>query len=139
MDAKKLRRASTPARLAAYAAKLSNAHGAPAHQGHAESIREADHDGHRIVIHTTYEVWVDGKKLAAPLSVDNSGHLHCHTLPNYQFVSAIDAIKALIDNFPEEFTKKRGKKAPRKKAASSHSHRHPRAKRPAKSRRKGGR
>jgi len=115
MDIKKLSTAAKPTKLAAYVAKLSKTHaGKHGHgAGHAESVREADHNGRHIVIRTTYEVRVNGKLMAIPLSVNDEGQLHCHALPNYQFVSALDAIKTLIDRFPDDFPKK----APRKRAA----------------------
>ena len=31
---------------------------------------------------------------------------HCHSLPNYQFASAVDTIKTLIDIFPDDFPRK---------------------------------
>jgi hypothetical protein len=77
------------------------------HHGHGkvEGVREADHKGHHIVIRTTYVVEVDGRTLDLPLGVDNDGHVHCHSLPNYQFSSAIGLVKQIIDTFPGDFPK----------------------------------
>ena len=102
MDAVKLERAARPAALGGY---LKKSAAAPAgHTMHGgQSVRTADHNGHQISLITTYRVEVDGKVLKVPLMVDDSGNVHCHSLPNYQFDSAIDMIKAVIDAFPEDF------------------------------------
>jgi len=73
--------------------------------GKVESVRQADHKGHHIVIRTTYVVEVDGRDVDLPLGVDNDGHVHCHSLPNYQFTSAIGLVKQIIDTFPGDFPK----------------------------------
>jgi hypothetical protein len=73
-----------------------------AHQP-GDSIREADHKGHHIVIRTKYEVSIDGKLFRGNLSVANSGNVHYHAIPNVGFASAIDLVKCVIDVFPDEF------------------------------------
>jgi hypothetical protein len=87
--------------------------------GKVESVRQADYEGHHIVIRTTYVVEVDGRGLDLPLGVDNDGHVHCHSLPNYQFSSAIDMVKQVIASFPADFPKP-GKQPPKNTAASPH-------------------
>jgi hypothetical protein len=86
--------------------------------GKVESVRTADHKGHHIVIRTTYVIEVDGRSLDLPLGVDNDGHVHCHSLPNYQFSSAIGMMKQIIDTFPKDFPKP-GKRPPKKSPGSS--------------------
>jgi hypothetical protein len=108
MDLKKLATAATPKKLASYVAGLRQ----PTGHGHG-TIREDKHNGHRIIIRTTYDIEVDGRKVLLPLSVDNEGRVHCHSLPNYQFGSAMDMVKTLIDNFPEDFA---GQKRPVKRS-----------------------
>jgi hypothetical protein len=76
------------------------------HSGHAhstETVRCATHCGHEIVIKTCYEITIDGKPLAAHLTVDNEGNLHSHALPEYAFSSAVDVVKKIIEAFPDEF------------------------------------
>ncbi|HYD36549.1 MAG TPA: hypothetical protein VEA60_02980 [Allosphingosinicella sp.] len=76
------------------------------HGGHAhsmESVRTATHCGREIVIRTCYEITVDGKPLNAHLSVDDQGNLHTHALPEYQFSSAVDVVKKIVEAFPDEF------------------------------------
>ena len=73
--------------------------------GKVEGVRQADHKGHHIVIRTTYVIEVDGRAVDLPLGVDNDGHVHCHSLPNYQFSSAIGLVKQIIDTFPGDFPK----------------------------------
>jgi hypothetical protein len=108
MDLKKLAKSATPKRLAAYLAGLPDlmqyGHG---RKGPSETVRQEEHNGHRIVIRTIYDVQVDGTRVQLPLSVDNKGQVHCHSLPNYEFASAVDMIKTLIDNFPEDFALKK--------------------------------
>lgn len=104
MNPKQLADEAGPAKLADYLANLPQ----PPHHGHGpggavETLREDHHKGHHIVIRTTYRIEVDGKVLQVPLALGNDGQLHCHSLPNYQFASAVDMVKTLIDNFPEEF------------------------------------
>ena len=103
MDPRKLASSGTPKKLAGFVARLreSMAHGNGKHS--TASVREDEHNGHHIRIHTIYQVEVDGRRIQLPLTVDNEGHVHCHSLPNYQFASAMDMVKTLIDNFPEDF------------------------------------
>jgi hypothetical protein len=109
MDIKKLEKAAEPGAFARFVAGLPQSH----HHDHGgdgsiETLREAEYEGHHIVIRTTYRIEVDGKVLAVPLALGNDGQLHVHSLPNYQFASAIDMVKRLIDNFPEDFRPHRG-------------------------------
>lgn len=101
MKAQDLRQAATPGKLARYLTDLPKA--MHHHAGPVETVREADHRGHHIVIRTTYQFEVDGRPLDLPMGVDNDGHVHCHSLPNYQFQSAINMVKQLIDSFPKDF------------------------------------
>lgn len=115
MDAAKLNRAARPAALGRY---LKKAAGAAGHEGHAHggetaSVRTAEHNGHRITLTTTYRVEVNGRVLDIPLMVDDAGVVHCHSLPNYQFDSALEMIKAAIDLFPDEFPPAKQSKAPK--------------------------
>ena len=102
MKAQEIKQAATPERLAEYLAGRPKA--MHHHDGPVATVREADHKGHHIVIRTTYQFEVDGRPLDLPMGVDNDGHVHCHSLPNYQFQSAIDMIKQLIDTFPRDFS-----------------------------------
>ena len=67
------------------------------------SRREADYQGHHIVIETTYEVTVDGKPFNAGLGVTDAGRVYYHGMPNVGFDSAVDLMKAVIDRFADEF------------------------------------
>lgn len=77
----------------------------PGSHGHhaSESVREAEYNGHRIVIKTTYQIEVDGKPISGHLAVTNDGQVHYHPIPNLSFASAIDLVKQLIDVFPDDF------------------------------------
>lgn len=100
MTPEELAAAADPAILGNYLAELpqqSHDHGP------LTSIREDEFQGHRIVIKTTYEITVDGAPLTAPLMVTNDGQVHSHALPTYEFLSATDTIRALIENFPDDF------------------------------------
>lgn len=94
--------ASQPGVLSTYLSELPDAH----HHGSGplETVRSEEYRGHDIQVVTTYTIAVDGKEISVPLGVDNSGRLHCHALPNYEFESAVDMVKRLIDWFPEDFT-----------------------------------
>jgi hypothetical protein len=88
--------------------------GQPVAAGHVEhekgpftSVRELEYNGHKITIHTQYEIRVDGKPFSGHVYVDNTGKVSTHALPNYSFDSAIDLIKKMIDEFPEGFVKKK--------------------------------
>lgn len=78
---------------------LSTMHGATP----ATSTRTADYLGHHIEIRTTYEIEIDGARLMTHLVVTDEGQVQCHALPNYTFLSAVDMVRALIDQFPDEF------------------------------------
>jgi|SRR5215467_10680771 len=127
MDLKKLAKSATPKRLARYLSGLpelmQHGHG---RKGAVETVRQEEHDGHRIVIRTRYDVEVDGAKIPLALSVDNKGQVHCHSLPNYQFASAVDMIKTLIDNFPEDFA---AQKRPQRRSGSHGGHTKPKRRR----------
>lgn len=111
MNNKKLERPIKPEAFTNFVAQLVQAHD-HGHDhgggGSIETLREDNYEGYHIAIRTTYEIMVDGKVLPLPIGVDNDGNLHCHSLPNYQFASAIEMVKRLIDNFPEDFRKKKG-------------------------------
>jgi hypothetical protein len=83
---------------------LEGAHAAHAAHG---SVREVDHKGHKISIRTTYEIRVDGKKFDAPLEVSIDGDVSYMGLMNASFASAVDLVKAAIDQYPESFKKTR--------------------------------
>ena len=100
------------------------------HQGghghdHGDSVREDHHKGHHIVIKTNYEVKVDGKKFTAPLDVSNAGTVQYHGIPNMGFASAIDLMKCIIDQFPENFPGKARKRNPPKVDHDLHRHEAP--------------
>jgi hypothetical protein len=111
-----------PSDLIAYSSKQLKA-GKPVTAGHAvhdkgpfQSIREVDYKGHKITIYTQYQIKIDGKHLGGHMSVDNKGKVSAHALPNYSFVSAVDLIKKMIDEFPDDFTTK--KKSDRSNSAT---------------------
>ena len=54
----------------------------------------------------------------------NDGQLHCHSLPNYQSPSAVDMVKRLIDNFPDDF--KPSRRARKRAVGHRKSTAHPR-------------
>lgn len=87
------------------------AHDHTGHHHSTESSREAIYKNHKLTILTTYKITVDGKELKIPLGIDNDGILHCHALPNYQFASAIEMLKNLIDQYPDDFEIKRKPKS----------------------------
>jgi len=121
MDIKKLARAAEPEKLAKYIAGVAQTHEHNhGNDGSVETLREDEYEGHHIVIRTTYKMEVDRKVLRVPLALGNDGQLHCHSLPNYQFASAIDMVKRLIDSFPDDFKRKRTAK---KRSAGHRKHR----------------
>ena len=93
------------------------------HHAATETIREADHRGHHIVVKTRYEISVDGRKVLGHLGVSNDGHVHYHPIPNLSFASALDMVKAIIDVFPHQFdAKKRSDKGPGRIHHSNRKH-----------------
>ena len=102
MDTEELAKAADPTSLADFVAGLPEPHQHGA-GGTIETLREEEHKGHRITIRTTYQIEVDGKPFQGDLALGNDGELHIHSLPNYQFASAVDMVKRLIDTFPEDF------------------------------------
>ena len=75
------------------------------HKGGQEIVREDDYKGHHVVIRTRYNITVDGKEVTGHIMLTNAGQVHYHGLPNYTFDSAVDLVRALIDNFPDDFQK----------------------------------
>jgi hypothetical protein len=100
--------APTPKSIAAYVKRhsakakkvLADAH----KHGPAETIREVEYKGHRIVIGTTYRIEVDNHAVGGHFVVTDEGQVQCHALPNYTAPSAVDLVKAMIDVFPEDFS-----------------------------------
>ena len=77
------------------------------HEGPFQSVREVEYNGHKITIYTQYQIKVDGKSFGGHIYVDNKGKVSAHALPNYSFVSAVDLVKKMIDEFPDDFTTKK--------------------------------
>ncbi|MCX5372659.1 hypothetical protein OG613_42400 [Streptomyces sp. NBC_00015] len=71
--------------------------------GQVRSVRTARHGDHDITVTTVHEVIVDGAPVAARLTVDDAGMLHSPGLPYQRFASALDAVRALITAYPDEF------------------------------------
>jgi len=80
------------------------------HEGAQEIVREDDYKGHHIVVRTTYHITVNGQKVTGHLMLTNAGQVQYHGLPNHSFDSTIGLVRALIDNFPEDFDKKKPSK-----------------------------
>lgn len=69
----------------------------------ADSLREADYQGHHIAIKTIYQITIDGHPFTGDLGVTNAGNVHYHGIPNTSFASALDLVKSVIDTFPAQF------------------------------------
>jgi hypothetical protein len=74
------------------------------HGGHGASFREDHYKGHHIVIRTSYDIEIDGKKFHGNLDVSNSGTVQYHGIPNVAANSAVELIRAVIDTFPDDFS-----------------------------------
>jgi len=98
----------TPESVASYVAKNAQKVKKAQTQTHRdmESVREAEYQGHRIVVRTRYEIEVDGKMVMGHVGVTNDGNVHYHAVPNLSFPSAVEMVEKLIDIFPEDFSKK---------------------------------
>ena len=92
----------TPKSIAAYVKKYAPVTKMEMH-GPMAIVREDDYQGHHIVVKTTYEMRVDSKPVTGHIDVSNSGQVAYHGLPNMSFDSAVDLVKKLIDEFPEDF------------------------------------
>ncbi|HWZ45287.1 MAG TPA: hypothetical protein VNW97_17570 [Candidatus Saccharimonadales bacterium] len=75
------------------------------HAGGQEIVREDDYQGHHIEVRTTYHIAVDGQEVTGHIMLTNTGQVQYHGLPNHSFDSTIGLVRALIDNFPEDFDK----------------------------------
>ena len=98
----------TPESVASFVAKNAEKVQKAQTQTHkdVESVREAEYQGHRIVVRTRYEIEVDGKRVTGHVGVTNDGNVHYHAVPNLSFPSAVEMVEKLIDIFPEDFDKK---------------------------------
>jgi hypothetical protein len=71
------------------------------HEGHGHgaepSVREFEHRGHRVRIVTHYEVTIDGEAWTRPMQVHADGSVTSHDLPQYVLPSAVDLVRAVID------------------------------------------
>lgn len=89
--------------IIAWAGLVSDHGHVPGHGSGHESVRTGEHNGHQFEIRTTYQILVDGQELAAHFGVSQDGTTHYHGLPNYQRSSAVDLVKDIIEQFPEDF------------------------------------
>jgi hypothetical protein len=119
-----------PSDLLAYSYKQLKAGKPVAAAGHAEhdkgpfqSVREVEYKGHKITIYTQYEIRVDGEPFTSHIYVDNTGKVSTHALPAYSFVSAVDLVKKIIDEFPDDFTTTKKKSSSRSSSSVSKSRR----------------
>lgn len=96
-EAAKREHLSDAARVALSERPVSEPHGG-GHMSH--SVREAEYKGHTIRIETTYHITVDGEPIMGHVMVGNNGRVHYHSVPNQEFVSAVDMVKRLIDLMP---------------------------------------
>ncbi len=76
---------------------------------HDKSVRTFDYKGHAISITTMYQVKIDGRLVHLPLMVSEDGHVQSHAIPNYSLSSAVDVVKTIIDQFPEDFATKKSR------------------------------
>ncbi|MEU5656105.1 hypothetical protein ABZ802_10865 [Streptomyces sp. NPDC047737] len=93
---------ATPDPLARYLAE-SDLSGREHTQSPSQSVRTAQHEGHRITLTTTYDLTVDGTSVPARLHVGDGGTLYSPGLPYHQFTSALDAVRALMSAYPHHF------------------------------------
>lgn len=102
--------------------KLLTSHQGMAGHDHSPSVRQEHYKGHHIVVKTTYEVTIDGKTFAAPLDVSNAGTVQYHGMPNVGFPSALDLLKCIIDQFPDEFPTGRDEQPAESAQHQGHAH-----------------
>jgi hypothetical protein len=116
-----LRSAAAPeamrAALAARADELSTA-AHPHHTASLADLREAEHNGHRIEVRTSYAITVDGRPFDIHVVVDNEGRVFYHGLPTRDFPSVIALVEKAIDQFPDDF----GPGADQSGTGQGHSH-----------------
>ena len=69
------------------------------HEGHDSftTVRVGTHRDKKIEIHTTYKILIDGEPLMVHTRVLDDGTVHCHSLPQYSFPSAMDMVRKIID------------------------------------------
>ena len=105
MEKKELTKAAIPKNLGGYLAKQAakSATKDDHMKNMMNSTRMVMHHGHSIAVETMYVVKVDGKKTNISLMVGDDGQVHCHAIPNYQFDSALDMVKVIVDQFPDDF------------------------------------
>jgi hypothetical protein len=96
------------------------------HHGHgASDVRVAMHKGHKIELKTTYQVKVDGKKVAMKFAPDQDGSVAYHAIPNLAFSSAMYLVRCVIDAFPADFPAKAEEKTPETPSGHAHDHHAP--------------
>ena len=100
----------TPESIAAFVKQHTRrAKGAPAammmmhHEGGQEIVRDDDYKGHHVVVRTTYTIEVDGRPVTGHVMLTNDGQVQYHGLPAMSFDSPILLVRALIDQFPQDF------------------------------------
>ncbi len=68
-----------------------------------KTVRHDTYKGRGITITTTYDIRIDRRRVAGEIMVGHSGHVHYHGLPTYSFMSAVDLVRQLVDQFPEDY------------------------------------
>jgi len=103
MPAKNAEVLPTPESIAAYVKKNAAAPIMGPMHGPMKTVRQDDYKGHHITVRTSYEIDVDGQPVTGHINVSNGGEVAYHGLPNMKFDSAVDLVRRLIDQFPEDF------------------------------------
>jgi hypothetical protein len=91
---------------------------------HDKSVRTFTYKGHEISITTMYQIKIDRRVVHLPLLVSQDGHVQSHAIPNYSQASAVDIVKAIIDQFPADFEKKSRRRGRAGGQHGGHSERH---------------
>lgn len=77
--------------------KLPKGHMSHAGHGATKSIRRQEYKGKSIRVETSYKFYIDDKPVNLHASVMNDGKVHCHTLPQYAFTSALQMLRRVVD------------------------------------------
>ncbi|MEU2074969.1 hypothetical protein [Streptomyces sp. NPDC013489] len=91
---------ASPEILAGYVADAVKPTETPGPIRSERTDRYKDHD---ITVTTVHEVIVNGVPVDVRLTVDDAGMLHSPGLPYRRFTSALDAVRALISAYPDQF------------------------------------
>lgn len=67
-----------------------------------EKVEEFEHEGHKVVVRTRYEIEIDGEPVKTHVSIRSDGRFFSHALPYFTFSSPRQMAEALAEYYAKD-------------------------------------